>query len=107
MLLTCRKSAKQLRVELKQQAQELQRAEAARGEAQASQRVAAEERMQMKTEWTEMFSSHDGLRSNVAELQQQIARQEQALQVQIANPLSVCTLWYPCPFYAVPAHVIE
>lgn len=68
----------------------MQDVQAARDEAQASVRVISEERQQMKSEWADMFASHDGLKSQISHLSQQLRSSESALAVRIylADPLA-------------------
>jgi chromosome segregation ATPase len=80
-LVPCRKQVKRLRAELKDQGGKLQAAQAARDEAQAAVRVVSDERQQMKTEWTEMFSAHDGLKSKISELTNRLWAAEAKLKV--------------------------
>jgi chromosome condensin MukBEF ATPase and DNA-binding subunit MukB len=72
---------KVLRVELKEQGISLSNALAERDEARASVRVISEERQQMKTEWADMFSAHDGLKARIADLLQQVQEGERSQQV--------------------------
>jgi outer membrane protein TolC len=76
-----RKTVKGLRVELKHQGALLQQVHVARDEAQAAARVIGEERQQMKSEWADMFSAHDGLKSKISDLSERLWSAEQALQV--------------------------
>jgi hypothetical protein len=62
----------------------LQATTAERDQAQAAARIINEERQLMKTEWTEMFSSYDGLRNEIQSLREQLAATQSSLQVRLA-----------------------
>lgn len=105
-MLACRKEAKEVRVQLKNQAERLSATAAARDEAAASARVVGEERAEMKREWSEMYAAHDGLQQRIAELQRRVAEGRVEAQVLLAlAPRPACRAVAPRPACRAVSHL--